>query len=298
MKFKNKFKTLLPVTILLLLVFNLPVRTFAWGKTGHTIVIHIAMKLLTPQAKNQVNRIMSLHSETLEGIAVWADGIRGSRSNPGPRVETPRWHFVDIPLNEQYDAQRDCVESPNGSCAISAIVAFQDVLSGLKKGYYNDAFNRYEALKFIAHFVGDVHQPLHCVDDNDAGGNLKPVNWFGNDSLNLHHVWDDDILEKNMGQRNADAYADFLYLSLTQAEKNLANPQTSQQPTVVGRDEIETWAKEAHSIARHAYSDIGQKTNNHYHLGQPYYAAHKNEVTAQLKFAAIHLARILNENLR
>src|ERR1044072_7209598 len=96
----------------------------AWGTKGHVIVAHIAYKLLSDSARGNVDELLQ-EGESLETVATWADGLRGSFNAPGVRPETPLWHFVDIPRNENYLAARDCAETPNGSCAINALVIFQ-----------------------------------------------------------------------------------------------------------------------------------------------------------------------------
>jgi hypothetical protein len=270
----------------------------AWGDNGHRIVAHLAARLLTEGASHRVNELL-VESESLESVALWADGLRGSFNTPGVRPETPRWHFVDIPLQADYDAARDCPETPNGSCVVSAVAMFQNVLANTRSGYY--ANSRAEALKFLVHLVGDLHQPLHCVDDDDAGGNLKRVVWLSVESK-LHAVWDDGILAESMrraGIVDALKYADRLFGELSAQQRQEARPPASPTPTVVDRATLEVWTKSTHAIARHAYADIGARdANDRYHLGPAYYTAHKAEVDDQLKRAGVRLARILNETLR
>ena len=276
-----------------------PAGVLAWGDQGHLIVARIAAKLLTAGASHQVAELLE-EGESLESVAVWADGLRGSFKNPGVRPETPMWHFVDIPLNGSYDAGRDCAETPNGSCVISALVIFQDALTEIRKGYYGNS--RYEALKFIVHFVGDAHQPLHCVDDHDAGGNLKTVVSFDGSVSKLNAVWDGGILSESMKLQSIPdprQYADRLFAQLSEQQKGEATPGASPKPTVVPQGTIEDWAKAAHAIAQKAYADIGTPdANGRFHLSMAYYNNHKAEVDDQLKRAGIRLARILNENLR
>src|SRR5215468_4898710 len=202
-------RTLAAVTALLA-ALTFPATALAWGDRGHTIVAHLATRMLAPDTSQEVAELLA-QGETLESVASWADGLRGSRTAPGIRPETVLWHFVDIPLGKVYDAARDCPDTPNGSCVISAVVIFQDVLAKRRPGYYTNS--RYEALKFMVHFVGDLHQPLHCVDDN-AGGNFKKIVWFDDRLENLHAVWDEEILAESMKRQSiADpaAYADQLF---------------------------------------------------------------------------------------
>lgn len=306
---KNIRKALALSLTALIFIFNLPAKTFGWGTEGHQIVATMAEKLLTTQARNKINGLLNAapHAgETMVSVALWADTIRGIE--PGKRPETPNWHFVDIPLGEDdYDASRDCPETTNGSCAVSALVMFQDILAQKKKSYFerNAPLPRYEASKFIIHFVGDLHQPLHCITDTrtdpegDRGGGTKKVKWFNATGKNLHGIWDTDILRRNMQGQSTAQYANSLFNSLTAAEKNMAKPSNSTTPTVISRGTIEDWAEACHEIGESAYSDLGTAGQGGvFNLGQNYYDAHRSQVDAQLKLAAIRLARILNENLR
>jgi hypothetical protein len=277
----------------------LPVRTLAWGDKGHVIVAHLASRLLTTSARHEVAALLG-PGESLVSVAVWADEIRGSYGIPGPRPETARWHFVDIPLGGAYETLRDCPETPNGSCVISAVAMFQDVLARKRAGYY--ANSRHEALKFLVHLVGDLHQPLHCATDDDFGGNLKTVVWLDGSLWKLHALWDEAILAENMKRRNVVApipYAERLLAELTDQQRAEARPTPSSLPTVLGRGAIEAWAKESHAVAGSAYGDIGPRdSSDRYHLKEAYYDHHRSEVDDQLKRAGIRLARLLNENLR
>ena len=92
-------------------------------------------------------------------MASWADDYR--RDHP----ETRPWHYIDIPLPEsKIDMAREC---PNGQCVIAQTERFLSVLNDLKA----DKAAKAEALKFVVHFVGDLHQPLHDEDNADKGGN-------------------------------------------------------------------------------------------------------------------------------
>src|SRR5262249_39126760 len=128
----------------------------AWGPEGHAIVAEIAEARLTDAAKRQIADLLASddsHAQHLDQIASWPDAIRPARP------ETAPWHFVDIPLDAGiYDASRDCA---GDNCVVQAIQKFVGVL----RDGNEDKPKRLEALKFIVHFVGDIHQPLHCETD-------------------------------------------------------------------------------------------------------------------------------------
>src|ERR1700755_3321938 len=168
-------KAFVCASLSLLLVALAPARAAAWGAKGHVVVAHLARLLLTDQTRGVVEDLLP-DDESMESVATWADGLRGNYKSPGARPETSLWHFVDIPRDKDYDAARDCAFLLNGPCVIDALYGVELVLADPKKGYYQNS--RYEALKYAVHLAGDMHQPLHCIDDMDAGGNKKETLWM------------------------------------------------------------------------------------------------------------------------
>jgi nuclease S1 len=124
---------------------------------------------------------------------MWADDVRLLRPS------TYNWHFVDIPYDAKtYDPARDCKESPKGDCVVEAIQRLRRSLADPSK----TRKKRAEAFMFLAHFVGDIHQPLHCAERNgDRGGNAVSVMFFGQ-STNLHKVWGSEIIDRRVKDRN------------------------------------------------------------------------------------------------
>src|SRR3954463_3056035 len=174
--------------ILLLLLLSIPAHVFAWGRDGHAIVAQIAESRLTPKAKAAVDELLG--KQTMSGVSSWADQIRKERD------ETATWHYVDIPYEMRaYDAARD---GKNGNNVIDKIVDFANVLNDRTR----PAADREEALKFLIHFVGDIHQPLHSAERNeDKGGNFRLVFFLDEpQAVNLHKVWDSVLLKHMMGE--------------------------------------------------------------------------------------------------
>ncbi len=170
---------------LLALVLVTPGPAIGWGLEGHAVVAEFATMRLTDAANAQVAALLE-PGESLASVASWADDVRHKRS------ETAQWHFVDIPKSAtQYDPARDCRPTPHGDCVVAAIERFKTVLANATAARPARA----EALKFLVHFVGDIHQPLHCADNHDRGGNDITVAFF-KASTNLHAVWDTGIITK------------------------------------------------------------------------------------------------------
>jgi hypothetical protein len=91
-------------------------------------------------------------------------------------VASGPWHYVDIPIDKPHlDMARDC---PKGECVIAKIEDFKKVVTDPAA----TAVERREALIFLVHFVGDMHQPLHCSDNNDKGGNDIKLEFYGRNS--------------------------------------------------------------------------------------------------------------------
>lgn len=179
-------------TLCILFLFFLD-SAFAWGPIGHRIVGEIAQKRLKPAAAQQVEQILS--AETLADVANWADLIR---SDPAWKKASP-WHYVSIEDKKNY---RDTPPVKEGD-VIWAVEHFSEVLKEKK----SSAQQKREALSFLVHFIGDLHQPLHVGRKADLGGNRISLKWFGK-KTNLHEIWDEKIIE--LEQLSSTEYAAFL----------------------------------------------------------------------------------------
>jgi len=183
---------------------------FAWGCQGHRTVAILAERLVDAKTRQAVKAVLTASpidpaldracfptdSDPIVDAATWADDVRGVMK------ETAEWHFIDYPLS--VDAQAGFTKFCAGSnCVIAAIV---NQFNKLKTS--SDKAEKAKALRFLLHFVGDVHQPLHAIDNGDPGGNCVPVTYFGTQpvttngggsfSPNLHHVWDTETIVRFM----------------------------------------------------------------------------------------------------
>lgn len=156
----------------------------AWGPEGHEVVALIAQQHLTPEASKSTDALLALEPEagaTLASVASWADRIRDKN--------TAAWHYVNLPRDSdcQYLAARDC---PGGDCVVGALEAQVKRLASSAP-----PAERLEALKWIVHLVGDLHQPLHVAFADDRGGNTWQLQAFGK-GTNLHALWDSGLLRE------------------------------------------------------------------------------------------------------
>jgi hypothetical protein len=184
----------------------------AWGPDGHRIVAIIAEQRLSPQAREKINKLLDGNNSIVD-IASCADTIRGNpRGNPTPADlmcrslagEVPPsnglWHYIDIPVPTK--AKTLDAFCPEGNCVTAKIKSFSEILRTSK-----DDAQRRQALLFLVHFVGDIHQPLHAAERGcDKGGNSERVNFSlgiqKEANVALHHVWDSSELELLMKHAN------------------------------------------------------------------------------------------------
>jgi hypothetical protein len=315
----------------------MPGKAMAWGREGHQTTALIAYMLLTPRA--QKNVLAVLQEIKITEASTWPDKIKqagkgcvmpgAAGCNPEYRPETSQWHFVDIPFErDKFDPQADCRASRYGDCIIPAIEEFRDILNKSTKRAFaanGDEQKRklHDALSFIIHFLGDLHQPLHCAERNhDAGGNLVFVTWEGepkypyDDVWNLHSVWDGVLVERNImtmpeDKRTNDFYAKSLFDRLSQAERDYAQLKSSN--IEAGRVEnVIAWAEDSHALAKSGAYRLPSKTvktstrgfQKKDSQGQPmdivvldekYFTDNMPVVERQLQLGGVRLARILNE---
>lgn len=233
---------------------------FSWGKTGHRIVGEIAERNLNANTKKALKEIIG--DEPLWRASTWADEIR---SDPA-RSSTAFWHYVSIPDGKTYFDQK---RNKDGD-VIEALYRFEDVLRDPKA----TKENKLEALKFVDHFVGDLHQPLHVGLAEDRGGNSIRVKWFRDES-NLHTVWDEEII--NFEQLSYSEYANFL------------NKYSAEEKKAWEAGSFIDWAKESQELRPKVY-DLPENKNLSYEYG----FKTKPIVELRLKQAGLRLAYVLN----
>ncbi|MEZ5464743.1 MAG: S1/P1 nuclease [Lysobacteraceae bacterium] len=188
------------IALALLLFVGNPQPASAWSGQGHRMIGILAAEMLDADAKAAVADLLRDEADpTLGGVAAWADEVRPEDA----WKHTAPWHYVNIKDGEcHYAAARDCA---NGDCVIAAINAQLAVL----KDHGQPRQTRIEALKFVVHFIGDVHQPLHASGRTDRGGNDYQINYRdgseNGQGTNIHGVWDYWILASH--DKDAQRYA-------------------------------------------------------------------------------------------
>lgn len=265
--------TRIAVATACLLLLSSP--AMAWGPRGHRLVADLADAGLTPHARAQVDSLLAGEREpTLAGIANWADQLREHDPDLGRR--SARWHYVNIGESGcTYEAARDC---PGGDCVVEAIRAQAAILADPAR----PVAARRQALKFVVHFVGDIHQPMHAGYGHDRGGNTVQINQpdgtrdgYGS---NLHRLWDSGLF-RDMDESEA-----------AQRTRLLAEVPTPG-PAVTAADAA-LWAEAACRIAT---------TDGVYpprpRIDARYIATWRPVAERQIVLGGAHLATVLNQAL-
>lgn len=289
-----------PSAAFILLSLVLPGPALAWGAAGHAVVAEIAEARSSGPALTQVYNLLAvdLHGH-LDEVASWADAWRETHK------ETGAWHFVDIPIDAVgYDPARDCKD---GACVVAKLAEFEAVLADRRQ----PVAARVEALKYVVHFVGDVHQPLHAGENHDMGGNRVKVNYFGQTTIygkvpmNLHAVWDSAMLDRRLKiQEGFDLHVAELQAATSSFAATLSagiGPRQTEDWTRPGFAPVR-WANEAHDLARDvAYRGIaapGQASpEGPVELGEAYDSAAWPTVELQLERGGVRLAAALDQAL-
>jgi hypothetical protein len=275
---------------LLLGLAALPGPAGAWGYEGHRIVAAIARGYLTPPAKAKVGALLAADTDTLEphdmlSAATWADTWRASHR------ETSQWHFVDLELGKP-DLDAACFghppsavpasAGPEKACLVDRLAAFEAEL----KDPATPQAERIVALKYVLHFVGDVHQPLHAADDADRGGNCVRLALGGARTTNLHSYWDTGLVTP-LGS-DPVAVAETLRAAIGPAQR-----------AAWSQGDAAVWAMESYGVAKAVVYWPGAPAGcapdaAPVSLPEGYEAKAEAAVKVQLEKAGVRLAWVLN----
>ena len=269
-------------------------QALAWGDLGHEVTALIAYRHLSPTARAALDALLASDTDTLTAVdfasrATWADKYRNAHR------ETAAWHFVDIEIDRP-DLKDACFgfptlqggqsasQGPAQDCVVNKIDEFAAEL----KNPSTPAAERLLALKFLIHFMGDLHQPLHAADHHDRGGNcigLSPPQGAQN---NLHAYWDVNVV--NALGHSAAQIAEQLDARLSAADITAWTQGTPQ-----------SWAMDTFEVGRHdAYALPSMPTcqsGGSVALPPAYMAQAEKDAATQLLKAAVRLAAVLNDAL-
>lgn len=278
------------ISIALVLIALIPAVGLAWSALGHRLVAELAQHRLNPKAAAEVATLLAGEPDpTLAGVATWADELR--TTDPELFRATSRWHYINaVGGGCGFDLARDC---PDGNCAVGALERETAILGDRSQPLEA----RRDALKWVVHLVGDLHQPLHANSRTDRGGNqfqislrttIQPEGYAlkqyvnGVQGTNLHSVWDFYIL----ANRKLDLNAYTAALEQAPSPTAAAEAQASSSPL--------QWAEES----CHLSEQPGLYPPNNKHTMTSHYLEQMRPLAEdRVQVGAIRLADLLNKTL-
>jgi hypothetical protein len=274
-----------------------PAAACAWGKGGHMLSAYVAYERLGPRARAEAARLLAIPMPLSEGAdfvraSYWADEVRARMKDEygfsGP------YHFIDYPFSTDGTPLPATLPA-----AENVVVALAKYVAVLKSPSAPDR-SKAEALRFVIHFVGDVHQPLHCVSkvsrrlpDGDEGGNrfgIKDPNELDR-RYNLHKYWDNGM---ERFPRMGPDYAPppMAEIGPAAAAAMRANPDSAAGWRAGGAEGFAGWAMEGSELAKqYAYRGVGRgRVPSARYEEQAFGIAER-----QVAWAGYRLARLLND---
>lgn len=271
------------VTILL----GAPEEGFSWRETGHFAICEIAYRHLDDQAKEKVDEILGGNDFGTQ--CTWPDMVRKSKE----WEHTYPWHFINVEDSESYFESIN----PKGD-VLQALIKIEDSLRdpSAEKAALEDY------LKFLGHFVGDIHQPLHVGRRSDLGGNTIKVTWFGTieytyqeilidkflrktKQISLHKVWDLHMLDKFIEEKQLEDGTKYKHRAYADAiDQDVGNGLAAEWQDSTYLD----WAMESLRGRERAY-DVGEDN-----LDRDYYEKNIGYLNQRLLQAGYRLAGVIN----
>jgi len=282
---------------LLFITFSNP--SFALGKLGHQIVCQLAFEHLSLAKQSQITTLLKIIPEkhqrlinhyhykkqsspiTFANACAWADAIKKLDNF---KAYLP-WHYMNVPRDHINITANDCSKN----CIPQAILQHQKTLAKTKK---KANWQQVQALLFLGHWLGDIHQPLHISFSDDLGGNNVKFSHSTTQCQNLHSYWDKCILYKGKSSKKK-------WLALLTKKWNQHSQPNWQA------EQVWQWADESFQLAKSANLNYCRLTNQgscqkltgKIRLPVNYLDQHQVVIEQRLLLAAHRLTKILEASL-
>ena len=279
-----------------LLILGRPAQ--GWDGEGHKVVARIAARHLSAVARGRVAALLEVEdspeavADAMATASVWADEVKGDTG-------TGSWHYIDLTLQDNRTNLRErCADN---DCVVARVGLFAAQLKA-NDPEADTRFSDEDALRFLVHLVGDVHQPLHAISNADRGGNCEVLEDSVDGAKNLHALWDGPLVSR-MGQDDA---------ALAEELEGEIGSMAEGEAADFSAGTVEDWAWESHrlgmvnvykkfEIAKQeiafplSCADAPEEIlETHPQVDEEYLDAMAPVVRAQLEKAGLRLAKTLN----
>lgn len=279
---RDRSATRVVATLLCLVAALAPGAAFAWSAPGHRIVALVAEQYLTGDARRALYELTG--GESLEDVSVWLDVQRDALKTRWPGSD--RWHYDNRPVCDP--ATPFSSQCADGNCPLAAYDRYVKVLADPGAG--REA--RLDALRVVAHVIGDAHQPLHAGDNGDRGGNDVSVDMGPQrDPRSLHGNWDREVVDLAKGRASNRQFARQLVRRFGGEARRLQNGT------------LRDWMQESYELAQSfTYARLpgfvcGKPAPSPVRLPQDYRDEAARIAEARLARGGIRLAGVLNATL-
>lgn len=256
------------IFILIVSALSFAHEVMAWGTTGHRVIAEIAERNLSCKAKRNVKKL--LDNQHMSYWSNWADFIKSDTT--GRWDNTHVWHFVNAPKGGTKEEYVNHIKGASQENLYSAVLYLKAILEDKKR----TKDERREALIFLIHLVGDMHQPMHAGREKDRGGNFIKLTWFGQNT-NLHSLWDSKLVD-----HEKYAYTEYA---------TLLNVLTKKEKKAIQNGTIEDWLYDSHLVADKLYGMVEKGDE----LSYNYFYKVSPLLNSQLQKAGLRLAKLLND---
>ncbi len=168
--------------IFTIILLGLSLTMYAYDAVGHRVIADIAYKNLDCKTRHKVDKVLGKHG--IIYASTWADEIKSDKKYD----YCYQWHFQNLKDSMTVEDLNYLLNNPTNE-GEHLFYAINQMITRLKKDKKDT-----EALKFLVHFVGDLHQPMHLGRLEDLGGNKVKTMWFGKE-INIHSLWDTYLID-------------------------------------------------------------------------------------------------------